>query len=432
MEEYRIKGGVSLSGDIEIGGAKNAVVGILPATIITRGVCVIDNVPMIQDVISMLRILESIGAKVNFRNSHCVEIDARGVRCCTVDYDQSRRLRASYYLIGAMLGRFGTANVCMPGGCDFGGARPIDLHIRGFQTLGASFSFAGDLITATSPCGLRGKTFYFDKVSVGATMNVMLAAVTAAGTTRLENCAKEPHIVDLANFLNLCGANIRGAGTDTITIRGVSELHGADYTVMPDQIEAGTYMVAAAATRGKVTINNVTPEHLESITAKLRECGVIVEESGDSVTVDARGSLVGCNVDTQPHPGFPTDMQPQMTAFLATCRGNSFITDSVWASRFKYTDSLNKMGAKIRVVSNTAFVEGVPGLTGAHIKATDLRAGAAMVIAGLAAEGVTTVEDIEHIDRGYEDIVGKLTALGANITRVQTTDPSSSQVAAIA
>ncbi|MBR0538108.1 MAG: UDP-N-acetylglucosamine 1-carboxyvinyltransferase [Clostridia bacterium] len=424
MEKFVIKGGKALLGEINVSGAKNAAVAILPATLLAKDVFVIENVPDIRDINSMLQILEEMGAKVNYITRSTVKIDTRYIDSKAVPYELTKNLRASYYLIGALLGMYSNAKVAMPGGCNFGGVRPIDLHLKGFSALGAVISTEGGMIMAKAP-GLVGASIYFDKVSVGATINVMLAAVKARGVTVLENAAREPHIVDLANCLNLMGANIKGAGTDVIKIEGVSDLHGCDYSIIPDQIEAGTYMVAAAATQGDLTIKNVIPKHLEPISAKLRECGAIVEEYDDAIRVYATGRLHGCNIKTMPHPGFPTDMQPQFTVLLALCEGISIVTDSVWDNRFRYVDQLTRMGAQIQIEGKAAIVQGSAVLKGAPVRADDLRAGAAMIIAGLCAKGTTEIEDIIHIDRGYEDVIPKLTAVGATIARMDFPDDNS-------
>ncbi len=417
MEKFVIKGSRALRGEITISGAKNAAVAILPATLLAKGVFTIENVPDIRDIHSMLEILSLMGAQISYINRSTVRIDTSLVNSKAVPYEQTKNLRASYYLLGALLGMYNHAKVAMPGGCNFGSVRPIDLHLKGFSALGAIISNDGGIIRAKAS-KLIGASVYFDKVSVGATINVMLAAVKARGITVLENAAKEPHIVDLANFLNLMGADIKGAGTDVIKIRGVSELHACEYSIIPDQIEAGTYMVAAAATRGDLLIKNVIPKHLEPITAKLRECGAMVEENDDSIRVYATGRLHGCNIKTMPHPGFPTDMQPQFTVLLSLCEGISIVTDSVWDNRFRYVGQLLNMGAQIQTEGNVAVVQGSAVLKGAPVKADDLRAGAAMIIAGLCAKGTTEIEDIIHIDRGYEDVVRKLSAVGANIARI--------------
>lgn len=421
MDKFVINGGHKLHGEVNISGAKNAVVAILPATLLTKGVCRIENVPNISDATMMLKILHIMGAKIKMINDNTVEIDTRTVTSHTVPYELTKKLRASYYFIGALIGRFNCAKVAMPGGCNFGGVRPMDQHIRGFEMLGTNVTIENGVVNAKAD-SLVGSSIYMDVVSVGATINIMLASVRARGLTIIENAAKEPHIVDLANFLNSMGADVRGAGTDVIKIRGVSELHGCDYSIIPDQIEAGTYMVAAAATGGEVLVKNVIPKHLESITAKLVECGIGIEENDDSILVKSEGRPCKCNLKTMPHPGFPTDMQPQMAVLLALSTGTSIISESVWDNRYKYVEQLLKMGASIQVDGKVAVVEGVEQLKGAPLKADDLRAGAAMVIAGLAATGVSEVENVIYIDRGYENIVEKLTDMGASIKRVKVDD----------
>ena len=418
MTKYVIHGGKPLHGEIEISGAKNAAVAIIPAALLVDGVCRIENIPQISDVTLLLKILQELGADVRTVDRTTVDIDCTHIRNAKVPDVMARQIRASYYLIGALLGRFGSSQVPPPGGCHLG-ARPIDQHIKGFVAMGADVDVSGGYINARAQGGrLQGGQVYLDIVSVGATMNIMLAAVKARGLTIIENAAREPHIVDLANFLNTMGADIRGAGTDTIKIHGVQKLRGCTYSIIPDQIEAGTYMVAAAATGGDVTVKNVTPKHLESISAKLEEMGVTVEEGDDSVRVVCDKPLRKCNVKTMPHPGFPTDMQPQIVALLSIAQGTSMVNESVWeGGRFKYVDELRRMGAQITVDGKVAIVEGVDHLKGAPVRALDLRAGAAMVIAGLVAEGTTQVEDVVYIERGYENIVDKLVNLGADIYR---------------
>ena len=422
LEKFVINGGTRLYGEVTISGAKNAVVAIIPAAILAQDVCLIENIPNISDVTMIIRILQQMGAKFRMLNSHTLEIDTSHISSYVVPHEMTKHLRASYYLLGALLGTFNHARVAMPGGCDFG-VRPIDQHIKGFEMLGAEVAIDNGMIIADTD-RLIGTQVYLDVVSVGATINIMLAAVKANGLTIIENAAKEPHIVDVANFLNSCGADVRGAGTDVIKIRGVSKLHGCTYSIIPDQIEAGTYMVAAAATGGDVLVKNVIPKHLESITAKLVESGVEVIEYDDAVRVRRKGELHKCNVKTMPHPGFPTDMQPQMAVLLSVAHGTSIISESVWDNRFRYTEQLLRMGARIKVDGKVAIIEGVPELRGAPVKATDLRAGAAMLIAGMMAKGTTEIEDIRHIERGYENIVEKIQALGADITRVYIPDPS--------
>ena len=420
MTKYMIRGGKPLFGEVEISGAKNAAVAIIPAALLVDGVCRIENIPQISDVTLCLRILEGLGATVRSINSHTVEIDATRIRTTRTPYELASKIRASYYLIGSLLGRFGRAEVSMPGGCNFGGVRPIDQHVKGFTALGAKVMVEGGFILANAAGGrLHGANIYLDVVSVGATMNIMMAAALADGNTVIENAAKEPHIVDLANFLNSMGADIRGAGTDTIKITGVSRLHGGTYAIIPDQIEAGTYMTAVAATGGQVLIKNIIPKHMDCITAKLLECGVEVEEHEDTLLVRRTERLQKTNVKTMPYPGFPTDMQPQITTMLALAEGTSLVTEGVWSSRYRYVDELRRMGANIQVNEKTAVVEGVERLTAAPIQAYDLRAGAAMVIAALAAHGESEVTGIHYIERGYENLVEKLRAIGADIHAVE-------------
>ncbi|MGM9592578.1 MAG: UDP-N-acetylglucosamine 1-carboxyvinyltransferase [Oscillospiraceae bacterium] len=416
MEKYVINGGKPLQGEVDISGAKNAAVAIIPAALMVDGVCRIENMPQISDTDMLLTILSQLGAKVRVLCPGTIEIDSRDVRFCDAPFELMRKIRASYYLIGAMLGRFGSAKTTMPGGCNFG-VRPIDQHIKGMTALGAEVDVRNGFVYAEATGGkLHGAKIYLDKVSVGATMNIILAATMASGRTIIENAAREPHIVDLANFLNSMGADIRGAGTDTIKVNGVDKLHGGSYSIIPDQIEAGTYMVAAAATGGEVLVKNVIPKHLDCISAKLRETGTIVQEYEDSVLVKGNGHLRKANVKTLPYPGFPTDMQPQMGALLCMANGTSVITEGIYDNRFKYVNELRKMGADIQVDGRIAIFEGSAQLTGAPVMACDLRAGAAMVIAGLCAKGITEIEDIHFIERGYENFVGKLRALGADIT----------------
>ena len=420
MEKLVIHGGNRLNGEVEISGAKNAAVAIIPATLLAQDVCRIENIPNISDVVTMVRILSNMGAVVRYINKHTIEIDTKPVNSYIVPHEMTKKLRASYYLIGALLGRYHRAKVSLPGGCNFG-VRPIDLHIKGFELLGATATVENAMIHASAD-HLTGSSVYMDKVSVGATINVMLAAVKARGLTIIENAAKEPHIVDLANFLNAMGADVRGAGTDVIKIRGVNHLHGCTYSIIPDQIEAGTYMVAAAATKGDVLVKNVIPKHLESISAKLVECGAEVIEYDDAVRVRCNGPLKRCNLKTMPHPGFPTDMQPQMSVILAIANGTSLVSEGVWDNRFRYVDQLIRMGANVQVDGTIAVFQGVEELTGAPVRADDLRAGAAMIIAGLVARGTTEIEDIIYIDRGYEDYVEKLRDLGADIYRKEFRD----------
>ena len=429
MEKFVLNGGIPLRGEVSISGAKNAVVAILPATILAQDVCVIENIPNISDVYYMTKILEQLGARIKRLSKSTLEIDTKGVNSYVVSHDMTKHLRASYYFIGALLGRFHRAKVAMPGGCNFG-VRPIDRHIKGFELLGSTVTIGENAIIDAAAERLEGSSVYFDEASVGATVNVILAAVKAKGLTVIENAAKEPHIVDLANFLNSMGADIRGAGTDTIKVNGVEQLHGGVYTIIPDQIEAGTYMAATAAIGGEVLIKNVIPKHLDCITAKLREMGVTVEEYGESVLVRSTGHLRRANVKTQPYPGFPTDMQPQIGVALAVAEGTSVITEGVWDHRYKYINELRKMGAAVTVDGRVAVVEGVETLRGASVNACDLRAGAAMVIAGLCARGVTLVEDIQFIERGYENFVGKLRLLGADIRIIDEPDGTERDTAA--
>ena len=418
-----IQGGPPLHGEVAISGAKNAAVAIIPAALMVDGVCRLENLPQISDVEMLLTILRELGAGIRHIDKSTVEIDCTDVHFQDAPFELMRKIRASYYLIGAMLGRFGTAKTTMPGGCNFGG-RPIDQHIKGMTALGASVLVENGFIYANAgENGLVGAKIYLDKVSVGATMNIMLAACMAKGKTVIENAAREPHIVDLANFLNSMGADIRGAGTDSIRINGVTRLHGGSYTIIPDQIEAGTFRCAAAATGGDVLVKNVIPRHLECISAKLRECGATVEEYGDAVLVRRTGRLRSTNIKTQPYPGFPTDMQPMMGVLLCLAEGTSVISEGIYDNRFKYMDELRRMGAEVQVDGRTAIIEGVGGFHGTNVRACDLRAGAAVVVAGLCAEGKTLVEDIHYIERGYEDFVGKLSGLGADIRRVTDCDP---------
>ena len=423
MNKYQIRGGNRLHGTIEISGAKNAAVAILPAALLVDGMCRIENIPQISDVTLILQILRELGAEVRLVNATTVEVDCSHIRNRQVPYELGRKIRASYYLLGALLGRFGWAEVPLPGGCDLGG-RPIDQHIKGFVAMGAEVEVRGGLVYSQVPQGgrLRGGNVYLDVVSVGATMNIMLAAALAEGTTVIENAAKEPHIVDLANFLNSMGANIMGAGTNVIKIRGVGRLRGGSYSIIPDQIEAGTYMAAVAAAGGEVTIQNVIPKHLECISAKLLEMGVEIEEYDDSMLIRRNGPLSRTNIKTMPYPGFPTDMQSQIGAVLCLAQGTSVITEGVWDNRFRYVDELRRMGASIQVDGKIAVIEGVGKLTGAPVSACDLRAGAAMVIAGLAAEGITEVDSIHHIERGYENLVEKLIGVGADIRLINVPD----------
>ena len=417
MEQYVIKGGNPLYGEVEIGGAKNAALAILAAAIMTDETVTIDNLPNVRDINVLLQAIEEIGAHVERVDIHKVKINGSFIRGVNVDNEFIRRIRASYYLIGALLGKYKHAEVALPGGCDIG-SRPIDLHMKGFRSMGADIDIAHGLVIARAN-ELKGTHIYMDKVSVGATINIMMAAAMADGKTVIENAAKEPHVVDVANFLNSMGANIRGAGTDVIRIVGVERLHATEYSVIPDQIEAGTFMFAVAAAGGNVLVKNVIPKHLEATTAKLLEVGCQVEEFDDSVRVISDGHLRHTQVTTLPYPGFPTDMQPQMAVLLGIAEGTSTVTESIFENRFKYVDELTRMGADIKVESNIAIISGVKRYTGARVNAPDLRAGAALVIAGLAAEGITVVDDIYYIQRGYEALEEKLTKIGAKIARVE-------------
>ena len=419
MTKYIVQGGHPLFGEVRISGAKNAAVAIIPAALLVDGVCRSENIPQISDVTALLKILEQLGANVRFLNRSSVEIDCRHISTTQVSQELAHKIRASYYLIGALLGRFGEAEVSMPGGCNFGGVRPIDQHVKGFVAMGAEVR-EGDFICAKAEGGrMKGANIYLDVVSVGATMNIMMAAVLAEGTTVIENAAKEPHIVDLANFLNSMGADVKGAGTDTIRIFGVDKLHGGSYAIIPDQIEAGTYMAAVAACGGQVLVRGIIPKHMDCITAKLQEMGVQVEEQDDTLLVRRSGKLHRANVKTLPYPGFPTDMQPQITVALCLAEGTSMVTEGVWDNRYRYVGELTRMGAQIRVEGRSAVVEGVEHLNAASVQAYDLRAGAAMVIAALAAEGTSEVSNVHYIERGYEDIIEKLRSIGAQIESVE-------------
>ena len=416
MEQYIIKGGTPLVGEVQIGGAKNAALAILAAAIMTDETVTIDNLPDVNDINVLLEAMSGIGATIQRIDRHTVKINGSGVRDFSIEYDYIKKIRASYYLLGALLGKYNKAEVALPGGCNIG-SRPIDQHLKGFKAIGADVIIEHGKIIAEAE-QLKGTHLYFDVVSVGATINVMMAAAMAEGTTIMENVAKEPHVVDVANFLNSMGANIRGAGTDVIKIKGVPKLHKTEYSIIPDQIEAGTFMMAAAATRGDVTVMNVIPKHLEATTAKLVEIGCEVEEFDAAVRVVSKGRLKHTQVKTLPYPGFPTDMQPQMGVTLALCSGTSTITESIFENRFKYLDELARMGANIKVEGNSATIEGVEKFSGARVSAPDLRAGAALCIAGLAAEGITIVDDIVYIQRGYERFEEKLRSLGGVIERV--------------
>ncbi len=416
MEQYIIKGGTPLVGEIEIGGAKNAALAILPAAIMTDETVTIDNLPDVNDINVLLEALSEIGAQVQRVDRHTVRINGAGIGDFSIEYDYIKKIRASYYLLGALLGKYHKAEVALPGGCNIG-SRPIDQHLKGFRALGAEIEIEYGKIVAEAE-KLRGTHLYFDVVSVGATINVMMAAAMAEGTTILENVAKEPHVVDVANFLNSMGANIKGAGTDVIKIRGVEKLHKTEYSIIPDQIEAGTFMFAAAATKGDITVLNVIPKHLEATIAKLVEIGCEVEEFDDAVRVVAKKRLKSTHVKTLPYPGYPTDMQPQIGVTLALCEGTSIITESIFENRFKYLDELARMGAVVKIEGNSATIEGVEKLSGARVSAPDLRAGAALCIAGLATDGITIVDDIVYIQRGYERFEEKLRSVGGIIERV--------------
>lgn len=418
MDKFLIRGGNKLFGEVNISGMKNSALPIVFGTISAGGVCVIENLPDVSDISLALETLRSVGAKTRFINTDTVIIDTTDVTMKSPPLELVGKMRGSTYLIGAMLGRFGRAQVGNPGGCDFG-TRPIDLHIKGFELLGAKITYEGNAnIMATAPDGLKGNLIYLDIASVGATINLMLASVFAEGVTVIENAAREPHIVDTACFLNACGANITGAGTSMIRVTGVKELHGCTYSIAPDMIEAGTYMVAAAAAGGRLQLNKVIPKHLDAITIKLRDMGVNIESTANTITVTSDGRFRGTNIKTNPYPGFPTDMHPQFSAMLCLAEGMSTVSEGIWSGRFKYTEELKKMGAVIDVVDNVAHISGVKGLVGAEVKASDLRAGACLVIAGLCAEGQTSISGIEYIDRGYQDFVNKLRAIGADITRI--------------
>ncbi|MDY4812511.1 MAG: UDP-N-acetylglucosamine 1-carboxyvinyltransferase [Ruminococcus sp.] len=419
MNKFVVNGGKQLNGEVTISGAKNAAVAIIPGVILCDEPCRVENIPNISDVTLIGTILKEMGADVKRVNKSTLDIDPRHIRTHEATTDLVRGMRASYYLLGALLGRFGKAKVLLPGGCNFG-VRPIDQHLKGFEAMGCTHEISDGAIDIKSNGGkLKGNNIYLDVVSVGTTINLMLAAVKAEGLTVIENCAKEPHVVDLANFLNSMGANIRGAGTDVIKIRGVEYLRGITYSIIPDQIEAGTYMAAAAATRGVVTVKNITPKHLDSITAKLREIGCEIEEYDEAVRVDARGrNLTRCNIKTMPHPGFPTDCQPQFVAMLTSCNGTSIINENVWDNRYQYISELQRMDAKISVEGRLAIIEGGRPLKPASVKATDLRAGAAMIIAALTANGTTVISNIQYIERGYEEVVEKFRELGADIKKV--------------
>lgn len=418
MDQYVIKGGNSLVGEVEIGGAKNAALAILAAAIMTDETVTIENLPDVRDINVLLQAINEIGAKVDRVDAHTVKINGSTITNFDVEYEYIRKIRASYYLLGALLGKYRFAQVALPGGCDIG-SRPIDLHLKGFRKLGAEVTIEYGQISAKAE-ELKGSHIYLDKASVGATINILLAAVLATGKTIIENAAKEPHVVDVANFLNGMGAKVRGAGTDVIRVEGVAKLHGTQYAIIPDQIEAGTFMCAAAATRGDITVKNVIPKHLEAITAKLQEMGCQIEELDDAVRVVATKKLSNTHITTLPYPGFPTDMQPQFAVVLGLAEGTSLVTESIFENRFRYADELTRMGAAIKVESNVAIITGIQCYSGAKVSAPDLRAGAALVIAGLAAEGITVVEEVEYIERGYEGLEVKLRLLGAQIEKVSS------------
>ncbi len=418
MEQYIIKGGSPLVGEVEIGGAKNAALGILAASVMTTEPVIIENLPDVRDTAVLIQAMESIGTVVERLDRHTVRVNAANISDFTIDDGYIKKIRASYYMLGSLLGRFKTAEVALPGGCNIG-SRPIDQHLKGFRALGAKVEVSRGMISAKSE-NLSGSHIYMDVVTVGATINIMLAATLATGKTIIENAAKEPHVVDVANFLNSMGASIKGAGTDVIRIKGVERLHGTTYSIIPDQIEAGTFMFAAAITKGDVMIKNVIPKHLESISAKLIEIGCEIEEFDDCLRVAAPRRLSNTHVKTLPYPGFPTDMQPQIATTLALSEGTSIVTESIFENRFKYVGELQRMGANIKVEGNTAIIEGVDSFTGASISAPDLRAGAALVLAALVADGISVIDDIKYIERGYEDFPEKLTALGAFIEKVET------------
>jgi UDP-N-acetylglucosamine 1-carboxyvinyltransferase len=416
MDKLIVTGQRRLQGEVIISGAKNAAVAIIPAAVMANDISVIENLPCIEDVSSLCHTINKIGAKSEFLDRHTLQIDGRNVKNICATYEEVKKIRASYYLLGALLGRYKKAEVALPGGCNFG-TRPIDLHLKGFRALGAEVYVENGIVKAYAD-KLVGTSIYMDQVSVGATINIMLAACLAEGKTVIENAAKEPHVVDTANFLNFMGANIKGAGTDIIRITGVEKLHGARYTIIPDQIEAGTYMIAAAVTGGNVLVKNIIPKHMDSLTAKLIEMDVTIEEMDDAIRVIADKPLKCVNIKTMSYPGFPTDLQPQMAALLSVCKGTNIITENVWENRFQYIDELRRLGAQIEVDGRVAVIQGVDCLTGAQVMATDLRAGAAMIIAALAAKGETTIGDVKYIDRGYEDVEKKFAALGADMKRV--------------
>lgn len=416
MEKLIIQGRRRLVGEVTISGAKNAAVAVIPAAIMADGVSTLENLPTIEDVRSLCHTIEKLGGICTYTDEHTLKIDCSNGIEHRATFEEVQKIRASYYFLGALLGRYKQAEVALPGGCNFG-VRPIDLHLKGFRALGATVEESNGMVRAYAD-RLIGTSIYMDQVSVGATINIMLAACMAEGVTTIENAAKEPHVVDTANYLNMMGANIKGAGTDVIRIYGVEKLHGAQYTIIPDQIEAGTYMIAAAITGGDVLVRNIIPKHMDSLSAKLDEMNVTIEEHDDSIRVTANKPLQCANVKTMSYPGFPTDLQPQIAALLGVCNGKSVITENVWENRYQYMDELRKLGAQVEIDGRQALITGVPHFVGNHVCATDLRAGAAMILAGLAAEGETTVENVKYIDRGYENVEHKFNALGAAITRV--------------
>ena len=416
MEYITINGGKRLEGHVQINGAKNAAVAIVSAALASSGVCIIDNLPAIKDVRALVGAFKNLGIDCEFTDKHTLKVDSSNIASCAITYDQVKDMRASYYLLGAMLGRFKHAEVPLPGGCNFG-LRPIDLHMKGFEALGAKINIEHGMVTATAE-KLTGANIYLDIASVGATINIMIAAVHAEGTTQIENAAKEPHVVDTANFLNKLGAKIKGAGTDIIRIKGVESLHGGEYSIIPDQIEAGTYMIAGAITGGDVTVQNIIPKHMDSLSAKLIEMGCQVTENGDTIRVVSNKNLQGCTVKTMFYPGFPTDLHPQMSALLCTANGTSVLTETIFEHRFQYVKELLRLGAQIKVEGRVAIIEGGNPLTGAQVMASDLRAGAALIVAGLAAQGRTVIGNVKYLDRGYERFEEKLTALGADISRI--------------
>lgn len=416
MDKLIVQGRRRLVGEVTISGAKNAAVAVIPAAIMADSPSVLENLPAIEDVRSLCHTIEKLGGHCSFQDAHTLHIDCSNGTAHHATFEEVQKIRASYYFLGAMLARYKKAEVAMPGGCDFG-VRPIDLHLKGFRALGATVEESNGMVRAYAD-RLIGTSIYMDQVSVGATINIMLAASMAEGITTIENAAKEPHVVDLANYLNMMGANIKGAGTDVIRIRGVEKLHGAQYTIIPDQIEAGTYMIAAAITGGDVLVKNIIPKHMDSLTAKLDEMNVTIEEHDDSIRVTANRPLHCANVKTMSYPGFPTDLQPQIAALLSVCEGTSVITENVWDNRYQYIDELRKLGAQVVIDGRKAHIEGVPYFHGAKVSATDLRAGAAMILAALAAEGTTEIDGVKYIDRGYEDVENKFNALGADITRI--------------